>query len=155
MVVSDLVKGCFRRYHREDVMGELAFKFSLSRASYVFLTPRSIVDRTVLPAPTVLLKPVVTCFPSDGFFFRGAALPCGGAAAGASATSAMVGGRRSIGDCGASVLSEPQAPRPQVNPHSGASPASSLPAGLSRFSIVPGGVRRRVDPRGAAPTPQI
>ena len=128
-------------------MGDDAFRFSLSSASYVFLTPRSIVDRTVLPASTVLLKPVVTCFPSDGFFLRG------GAAAGASATSAMVGGLRSIGDCGASVLSEPQAPRPQVNPHSGASPASSLPAGLSRFSIVPGGVRRRVDPRGAAPTP--
>jgi len=107
------------------------------------------VDSTVLPAPIVLLIPVVTCFPSDGFFFLG------GAAAGASATSAMVGGLRSTGDCGASVESEPQAPRPQVNPHSGASPASSLPAGLSLFSIVPGGVRRRVDPRGAAPTPKI
>ena len=153
MVVNDRTRGCLRRYHSDDVIGLDAFRFSLSSASYVFLTPRSIVDKTVLPASTVLLIPVVTCFPSDGFFFRGAAWPRGGAAAGASATSAMVGGLRSTGDCGASVLSEPQAPRPQVNPHSGASPASSLPAGLSRFSIVPGGVRRRVDPRGAAPTP--
>ena len=128
-------------------MGDDAFRFSLSSASYVFLTPRSIVDRTVLPAPTVLLKPVVTCFPSDGFFLRG------GAAAGASATSAMVGGLRSTGDCGASVESAPQAPRPQVKPHRGGS-ASSLPAGLSLFSIVLGGVWRRLDPCGAAPTPQ-
>ena len=102
------------------------------------------VDSTVLPASTVALTPLVTCLPRDGFFFLGA-----GASAGA---SAMVASRKSM-DCGASVESEPQAPRPQVRPHRGGS-ASSLPAGLSLFSIVLGGVWRRLDPCGAAPTPQ-
>ena len=131
MVVSDLIKGCFRRYHSDDVIGDDAFRFSLSKASYVFLTPRSMVDSTVLPASTVALTPLVTCLPRDGFFFWGA-----GAAAGA---SAMAASSKSMGDCGASVESEPQAPRPQVSPHRGGS-ASSLPAGLSLFSIVLGGV---------------
>ena len=93
------------------------------------------VDSTVLPASTVALTPLVTCLPRDGFFFLGAG-------AGASA-SAMVASRKSMGDCGASVESEPQAPRPQVRPHRGGS-ASSLPAGLSRGSIVLSGVWGRV-----------
>ena len=131
MVVSDLIKGCFRRYHIDDVIGDDAFRFSLSKASYVFFTPLSIVSIIVRPASTVLRTPLVTCLPRDGFFFLGAG-------AGASA-SAMVASRKSTGDCGASVESEPQAPSPQVRPHRGGS-ASSLPAGLSRGSIVLGGV---------------
>ena len=116
--------------------------FSLSKASCIFLTPRSMVDNTVCPRPP---SPSRHSSPAcrGRFFFRARR----GAGRLGHGRLPQVDGLRRVGRVRAAGA------QAAGRPHRGGS-ASSLPAGLSLFSIVLGGVWRRPDPCGAAPTPR-